>query len=147
MAEMIARDGITIAATPSRIWEVLTRSEYTRQYMFGCEPVTDWRVGSALIWRGATDGKVYVKGTLVNVMPEATFAYTTFTPNAFDNYEDKPENYTTVTLTLTDSEAGTELSVCQGDFAGIASGALRFAHTVNSWRTVLTKIKAIAESA
>jgi uncharacterized protein YndB with AHSA1/START domain len=146
MTEMIVRDSIQIAAPPSRVWEVLTKPDYTRQYMFGCDAISDWRRGSPLIWRGAEDGKVYVKGTIVDIVPDLMLRYTTFDPNAGDGYEDKPENYTTVTLELTPSEADTRLSVSQGDFSRIAGGELRFAHTVNSWQAVLTKIKEIAET-
>jgi len=145
MPEKFARDSINIGASASHVWDVLTEAEYTRQYMFGCEPVSDWHAGSPLLWRGAADGKVYVKGAIVSIVPTEILQYTTFTPNAFDNYEDKPENYTTVTLELSASGPDTTLSVSQGDFSRIASGDIRFAHTVQSWRTVLGKIKEIAE--
>jgi len=145
MSEKIARDSINISATASRVWDVLTEGDYTRQCMFGCEPVSDWHAGASLLWLGAADGKVYVKGTIVNIVPEAILQYTTFTPNAFDSYEDKPENYTTVTLDVTPAGPDTALSVSQGDFARIEGGEIRFAHTVQSWRTVLSKIKEIAE--
>ena len=145
MAEMIVRDSIDIDAPPARLWEVLIKPDYTRQYMFGCDAVSDWQAGSPLVWRGAQDGKVYVKGTIVEIDPDRLLQYTTFSPDAFDHYEDKPENYTTVTLELTPLEGATRLSVSQGDFARIASGELRFTHTVNSWQTVLKQIKEIAE--
>jgi uncharacterized protein YndB with AHSA1/START domain len=144
VAEKIVRESIAINALPSRVWDVLTRPEYTREYMFGCEPVTDWGVGSSLEWRAGE--KVYVKGTVVSIEPNERFEYTTYSPNAFDNYEDTPENYTMVTLQLKPSGDGIELLVTQGDFSRIASGDIRFAHSVNSWRSVLTKIKEIAET-
>ncbi|MCH7697670.1 MAG: SRPBCC domain-containing protein [Chloroflexi bacterium] len=144
-AEMIARDSIDIEAVPACVWEVLTKPQHTRQYMFGCDAESDWQVGSRLVWRGTQDGKVYVKGTIVQIDRDRLLQYTTFSPDAFDHYEDKPENYTTVTLELTPLEGATRLSVSQGDFAPIANGGLRFAHTVNSWKTTLAQIKEIAE--
>jgi uncharacterized protein YndB with AHSA1/START domain len=146
VAELIVQDSIEIAAAPSRVWEVLTESEYTRQYMFGCDAISDWRKGSELLWKGSADGKVYVKGTIVDIEPGRLLRYTTYSPNAFDNYEDKPENYTTVTLEMTASAASTDLSVSQGDFARIAGGELRYAHTASTWPGTLAKIKEIAES-
>ncbi len=145
MSEMIVHDSIDIDTTPARVWEVLTKPDYTRQYMFDCDAVSDWQVGSPLVWRGAKDGKVYVKGTIVEIDPDRLLQYTTFSPDAFDHYEDKSENYTTVTLELTTVEEATRLSVSQGDFARIANGEMRFTHTVNSWHTVLQQIKEIAE--
>jgi uncharacterized protein YndB with AHSA1/START domain len=145
MSELIVRDGIDISAAPSRVWEVLTKPEYTRQYMFDCEAISDWSAGSPLVWQGATDGKVYVKGAIVNIAPDSLLQYTVFSPKAPDGYEDKPENYTTVTLELTSSDGRTHLAVTQGDFSRIAAGELRYQHTVGSWQSVLAKIKEIAE--
>lgn len=56
MNELIARDRILVQATPARVWDVLTKAEYTRRYMFGCAPDTDWRAGSSLEWKGVADG-------------------------------------------------------------------------------------------
>ena len=147
MSEMIVHDSIQIDALPSRIWPLLTKPEYTRRYMFGCDAVSDWQAGSPLVWQGAQDGKVYVKGTIVEIDPERLLQYTTFSPDAFDHYEDRPENYTTVTMQLTPADGATRLSVSQGDFSRIANGELRYAHTVSSWQGVLKQIKEIAEGA
>ena len=112
--------------------------------MFGSEPVTDWKVGSPIEWTAGE--RVFVKGHIVSFEPPALLKYTTYSPNSFDNYEDIPENYTTVTLVLRPHEDGTELSVTQGDFSQIANGQVRHAHSGQSWRTVLEKIKEIAEA-
>jgi uncharacterized protein YndB with AHSA1/START domain len=44
-------DSISIDAPPIRIWDILTRPEWTEKYMFGCRTVTDWKPGSSLEWR------------------------------------------------------------------------------------------------
>lgn len=45
-----------IQTTPDRLWAALTRSEFTRQYWFGAEVRSDWKVGSpfALVMSGTT---------------------------------------------------------------------------------------------
>ncbi len=35
-----------IATTPEKLWQALTNSEFTKQYFFGSEFVSDWQVGS-----------------------------------------------------------------------------------------------------
>src|SRR5216683_2698611 len=43
-----------IETTPEKLWEALTSSEFSRQYWFGTELRTDWKVGSpfALVMNG-----------------------------------------------------------------------------------------------
>ncbi|MFC5406011.1 SRPBCC family protein [Cohnella soli] len=36
-----------IATTPEKLWEALTNGEFTEQYFFGREVVSDWKVGSS----------------------------------------------------------------------------------------------------
>jgi len=62
--ELIVEKEIKIKAPVSRIWDILTKPEWTKQYMFGCEPVTDWKPGGAILRRGSSNGAVLVKGIL-----------------------------------------------------------------------------------
>ena len=45
-----------IETTPERLWDALTKSEFTRQYWFDTEVRSDWKVGSpfALVMNGKT---------------------------------------------------------------------------------------------
>ena len=36
---------IYIKTTPEKLWEALTNSEFTRQYMWGANVESDWQVG------------------------------------------------------------------------------------------------------
>ena len=128
---------------------MLTHPDFTRQYMFGCEPITDWKPGSPLIWRGATNGIVYVKGSITKIETGQLLQYTTFNPNAADHYVDTPSNYVTVTLRLLEEKGArtqTKLSVTQGDFSLVADGERRHRDSERNWRTVLAKIKEVSEA-
>lgn len=116
--------------------------------MFGCEPVTDWKPGSPLLWRGATNGIVYVKGTIEKIQAVQVLKYTTFNPNAMDHYSDTPSNYVSVTLRLSEegrAQTQTKLSVSQGDFASVADGKRRYEDSERNWKSVLAKIKELCE--
>jgi len=113
--------------------------------MFGCELVSDLKVGSPILWRGASDAKIYVKGKIVSITPNKLLRFTTFDPNAVDKYEDIPSNYTTATYELSPREEGTLLSVTQGDYSKIVNGSKRYQDTVTGWDFVLPKIKELAE--
>jgi uncharacterized protein YndB with AHSA1/START domain len=141
--ELIVRRSIEIKAPARRIWEILTDPEHTKKYMFGCEIVSDWDIGSALIWRGAADGVVYVKGDLLALVKEKIFSFTVFDPNA--GIEDAPSNYTTVVMELIPGDDSTTLTVTQGNFTGMADAENRFLSAEAGWDMVLPRIKELAE--
>ncbi len=142
-SELTVTNSIRIDASVSRIWEVLTRPELTRQYMFGCDAVSDWVVGSPLLWRGAADGVVYVKGIVVDITPGRLLRFSVFDPNS--GLEDIPENYLFVTYELIPGDGQTLLTIIQGDFAKVANGEKRYADTLAHWDTVVLALKEVAE--
>ncbi len=142
--EMIVSDSITIDAPPSRVWETLVNPAMTRKYMFDCEALSEWEPGSPLEWKGAGDGKVYVKGMVVEIEKEKFLRYTVFDPNG--GMKDIPSNYLTVTYSLSEKGGKTQLDVSQGDYSKVENGRKRYEETVNGWGTILQKIKEIAEA-
>lgn len=139
---------ILINATPARVWDVLVNPGQTVKYMFGCVPETDWKPGSPLLWRGKFDGieMIAVKGTVTEIRPETYLAYTAIDPND-PKIPDIPENYITITYTLTPSNGHTTLSVTQGDYSKVAEGEKRYQHSVadGGWDPLLEQIRQIAE--
>ncbi|MDX1908936.1 MAG: SRPBCC domain-containing protein [Bacteroidia bacterium] len=136
---------ILIAAEPAAVWEALIQPSQTVQYMYGCEIVCDWQPGSPLLWKGAADGVIYVKGHLVAFEPEKTFSFTVFDPQG--PYADIPANYLTATYTLTPEGGATRLRVTQGDYAIVAEGAQRYedSHSQGGWGAVLEGIRQLVE--
>lgn len=146
--ELIVKNDIMINASPAEVWDALIDPEKTKVYMFGCEAISDWQVGSPLIWKGVFDGNeiVAVKGEVKTFEKEKVLAYTTIDPHA--DLEDIPENYTTVSCTLSAANDQTKLSVTQGDFANVADGERRYNDTISGggWGAILTEIKNLVES-
>lgn len=147
MDKLTAHETIEIAAAPERVWQVLTDPELTRRYMFGCVPVTDWKVGGTLSWRGTVDGqdRVFVSGDLLAVDPPSLLSYTTYDPAAAT--PDPAARRVRVICRLTSPRAGTtHLDVSQGDFTGLPDAERRFEETRSGWHTVVSEIKKLAES-
>jgi len=137
--EIILKKEITINAPVEKVWEALIKPEWTSKYMYNCDAISDWKKGSPLIWKGHEDGKIYVKGNVVDIKPENLLAFTTFDPNS--ELPDVPANYTKVTYKLTGDHGKTKLSVTDGDFAKVGDGEKRFNESQSGWHMVLNKLK------
>ncbi len=134
---------IIINADIQKVWDALINPELTKHYMFGCIPITDWKVGSSLIWRGAADNIDYVTGTVVSFVPEDTLAFTVFDPNA--GYKDIPENHLTSTYKLSSVPGGTKVHVSQGDFNKVENGEKRFIEAESGWKMALDALAKVLE--
>jgi uncharacterized protein YndB with AHSA1/START domain len=145
---LIVKNSIRINAPASKVWDALTNPAQTKKYMFGCETVSDWKVGSPLLWQANYEGKdtVFVKGEIVSIEPEKFLAYTTIDPNS--PIEDVPKNYLTVTYDLAETDGQTFLTVTQGDYTKVAEGERRYIEAYNDgqgWNPILVERKKIAE--
>lgn len=147
--QLIIKNTITINALAPKVWDALVNPAQTKKYMFGCETVSDWKVGSPLLWKGEYEGKemVFVKGILLDIQPNKLLKYTVIDPNAA--MEDIPENYLNVTYYLTDQKGQTILTVTQDGFETAADGEKRYNEVYNNgegWNPILVEIKKLVEA-
>jgi uncharacterized protein YndB with AHSA1/START domain len=59
---------IYIAATPQKVWQALTSSEFSRQYFFGQAVEVDPRIGGAYVMR-TPDGALHIGGEVIECDP------------------------------------------------------------------------------
>lgn len=149
MDKLIVENSISIHAPIDTVWDTLVNPEKTKQYMFGCETVSDWKPGTALLWRGSYEGRemVFVKGTVVAIQPPVRLTYTVIDPNAA--MPDIPDNYLNVTYGLTEQDGITTLTVSQYGFEKAADGEKRYKDVYNNgegWNPILVEIKKVAEA-
>jgi uncharacterized protein YndB with AHSA1/START domain len=147
--QLMIKNSIRINATADRVWDALTNPEQTKKYMFGCETVSDWKIGSPLLWRGNYEGDdmIFVKGHITGLEPGKFLSYTTIDPNS--DIADVPENYLTVTYDLYPENNETILTVTQGDYKKVADGEKRFQDAYNGgegWNPILVQIKKLPET-
>ena len=138
------KNSIDIHGPAAKVWNALTNPEETKKYMFGCEALSDWKVGSPLIWKGNFNGVelIAVKGVVKAFQPNRYLEYTVIDPNN-PKIPDLPENYLTVTCTLSEQGDVTSITVTQGDYNTVAQGAERYKHSVDGggWQPILEAIK------
>jgi uncharacterized protein YndB with AHSA1/START domain len=149
MAEpLIIKNSITINAPAATVWDALVNPEKTKQYMFGCETVSEWTPGSELLWKGTYEGNemVFVKGEILQIQPEKFLEYTAIDPNS--DIDDTSENYLRVTYELIPVGEQTILNVTQGDYSTVADGERRYQDSYNNgegWNPILVEIKKLVE--
>ncbi len=143
------KNSIDIHVPASKVWKALTDPEETKKYMFGCEALSDWKVGSPLIWKGNFNGVelIAVKGVVKAFRPNQYLEYTVIDPNN-QKIPDLPENYLTVTCELAEQNGVTTLTATQGDYHTVAEGADRYQHSVEGggWQPILDAIKRQVEA-
>jgi uncharacterized protein YndB with AHSA1/START domain len=140
---------IAIQAPAAKVWDALVNPQQTKKYMYGCETVSDWKVGSELLWKGMHEGKemIFVKGEIVELIPEKLLKYTAIDPNS--NIDDTSENYLTVTYNLRREGNQTIFTVTQGDYSKVADGERRYKDSYNNgegWNPILQQIKSLVEN-
>jgi uncharacterized protein YndB with AHSA1/START domain len=146
MAGLFIRKKVDVNASAQTLWSVLTENKFIPQYMFGCIAETDWKPGSQLLWKGAADGKLYVKGHVVAVDAPHRLEYTVIDPNN-PAIPDIPENYLTMIYEVKQNgDKSSTLEIIQGDYAKVAQGQKRYEETQQGDDYILGKIKELAES-
>ena len=123
-----------IDTTPEKLWEALTNTEFMKQYWFGSDFETDWKVGSA-IKETQQNGQPGFQGEILKFEPPRVLAYTFYgqaegEPVTRVTFELKPQGET-VRLTTTHEgyEAGSK------DYKSISEG----------WAAILSSLKTFLE--
>ncbi|MEO0583290.1 MAG: SRPBCC domain-containing protein [Bacteroidota bacterium] len=138
---MIIRKTVEFKARKEQVWDLLTNPEMTKQYMFGCEVLSEWTIGSPIIWKGKTeDGQeiIYVKGAITAIEKGESVSFTMLDPNM--GMEDIPENYADLTYEVAKSESGTTFRLTQ-DFEGTAKAEKRYEESLGGWDMIIDLMK------
>lgn len=146
----IVSNQIIINAPRETVWDWMVSGDKTKQYMFGCETVSDWEPGSPLLWVGEYEGKemTFVSGFILQIEEPELLSYGVIDPNA--SYEKTLVNHLRVTYVLEQKGDGTLLSVFQDGFEEAADGEKRFIEVSNNglgWQPLLDEIKRLIEGA
>src|SRR5258706_11981704 len=132
--------GININASAGKVWEALTTPSIIKQYFFGTNAISDWKVGSPLIFKGTWEGKKYEdKGMILDKIPQKLFRYSYW--SSMSGIEDKRENYVTITYQLSESDNQTMLTVTQENIPDEKTKK----HSEENWNKVLRELRQLLE--
>jgi len=133
---------LVIEAPAVRVWAVLTEPTLVKQWQYGSDLITDWRVGGDIRFRSAWNGQVFEQwGTIQEVVPYRRIRYSLFAPAP--GREDRPENYFVMTYHLDEHQGATTLTFEMDDNRP-PDGTTASADDGGS--SVLAALKAVAEA-
>lgn len=135
-----AHASVEIKANPARVWQGLTDPGLVRQYFFGVEVVSDWKVGGTLRYRGEWEGQPFEDwGEILALEPGKLLHTTYFSP--LTGQEDVPENYMRITYALEEHNGGTLLKVTQENCRSEQARD----DSEKNWKLVLDGLKTLLE--
>ena len=136
VGNLIARASTSIIAPSDKIWKALVDPVAIKKYMFGTTVVSDWRVGSSIVWKGEWQGKPYEdKGKILQLSTGHLMQY-----NHVSGPPGKEESHI-VTIELTPDRNHTHLVLTQD---GSATEESRV-HSEKNWEKMLAELKKYVE--
>jgi uncharacterized protein YndB with AHSA1/START domain len=128
-----------IKAPIEKVWDALTNPEIVKQYFFGSNQETDWKVGSPVLWTGEYEGTTYVdKGVVLEFLPNKKLSFSYL--SSWNGLEDKPENYLLVSYDVKSTGTGTELIIIQSNYDDEKAK-----HSTENWAVVIGGLKKLVE--
>lgn len=105
---------VKIKASLHKVWDILTKPEYVKQWQYGSELITAWKVGSDIRFKTEWEGKIFEQwGKVLVVRQNELIKYSLFAPRP--DLADKPENYFEMSYVLTADNGQTKLEIIQID--------------------------------
>ncbi len=128
-----------IKAPIEKVWEALTDAKIVKQYFFGSNQETEWKVGSPIRFWGEYEGQKYEdKGEVLEYDPNKKLAFSYL--SSWNNLPDEPDNYLYVSYEVKEVPQGTELSITQSNY-----DEEKAKHSQQNWGTVIDGLKKIVE--
>ncbi len=139
--DLIVAKSIIINTSVIKVWNVLTKPELIKEFLFGTETITTWKIGSEVIFQGEYNGIKYKDhGIVLENIENEKLSYSYW--SNFSGLEDKPENYSIIIYSfkrINNNE--TEFTWTQQGY----SSEENYQHSKSGIDELLNTIKNIAE--
>lgn len=131
-------ESVMIQSSPAAVWRALTDPATIERFMWGTHATSDWNIGSPVTFEGVYQGKPYQdKGVILESEKEKRLKYTFLS----GTNEDRPENYSVITYTLSGGGNETLMTVTQEG----ANDEKALEHSRQGWNSILKNLKALLE--
>ena len=131
---------VFIRAPREKVWDAITKPEFTRQYFFGSEPASTWKAGDRLLWTEAETGRALVDGKVIECDRPRRLVHTWIV-----RYDDElaTEAASRVTWELEETGGVTKLTAIHDEFP---SGSRVYDNVAGGWPLVLSGLKTLVET-
>lgn len=138
-SNLTAQVSIDFNAPKARVWKALTDPADIKQYFFGTNLITEWKIGGPIRFVGEWEGKSYEdKGTVLKFEPESILQYNYW--SSMSGKEDKPVNYQTITYRVTEKDGLTNVQILQD---GVTEETRE--HSEQNWKMMFEEIRRLVE--
>ncbi|MGO8693434.1 MAG: SRPBCC domain-containing protein [Rectinemataceae bacterium] len=136
----VASTSIAIDAKAEKVWNALVNPDLIRQYLYGTQAISEWKVGSPIVYRGEWEGKHYEdKGTILELIPNKSLVTSYW--SSFSGREDKPENYLRVSCHIAEAGGESTLTITTENNPSREAAD----QAASNWATVLGTLKKLLE--
>jgi uncharacterized protein YndB with AHSA1/START domain len=140
MDTLTLKTTITFEAPIEKVWQGITDPAIVKQYFFGTNLKSDWKVGGRITFSGEWEGHKYEDGgTIIEIDPPKLLKYTYW--SSMSGTEDTPENYNNITQELSEDNGVTTLVITQ---EGVKNQEAK-EHSEQNWKSVFEGLKKIIE--
>lgn len=141
LPENVVQKQMAVNAPAERLWDVLTKPEMIKHWLFGTNTESDWKAGSTISFSGEWNGNTYKdKGIVLQFIPLQVFQFSYW--SSFSGLPDMAENYSIITFRITQKDNAPLLILTQSNFAKTEM----YEHADKNWDESLAIIKKLSEN-
>ncbi|MBV9100016.1 MAG: SRPBCC domain-containing protein [Candidatus Dormibacteraeota bacterium] len=131
---------VFIRASRDKVWDAITKPEFTRRYFFGSEPASNWAPGDRLRWTENGSGRELVDGEIIECSPPSRLVHTWIV-----QYDESmtAEGPSRVTWELEENDGVTRLTAVHDQFP---AGSRVYDSVAGGWPLVLSGLKTLVET-
>lgn len=140
MEKLKVNTEINFKAPAAKVWQGLTDPAMVKEYFFGTNLESSWKVGEPITFSGEWDGNKYQdKGTILDIDPGKFVKYSYW--SSMGGTEDKPENYANITYSLAEKDGETKLTITQDNVKNQEAKE----HSEQNWKGVFEELRKMIE--
>lgn len=131
---------VYIRAPQEKVFDALTKPEFTRRYFFGSEPKSTWKSGARLLWTEHGTGRELVDGEVIEYDRPRRLVHSWIV-----KYDDAltAEGPSRVTWELEETAGVTKVTAIHDDFP---MGSKVYDNVAGGWPLVLSGLKTLVET-
>ena len=131
---------VYIRAPQAKVWDAITKPEFTHRYLYDSEPHSTWKPGARLLWTEHGTGHELVDGEVIEFDKPNRFVFSWIVKYDPELTAEGPSR---VTYELSEKDGLTKVTVIHDDFP---AGSKVYDNVAGGWPYVLSGLKTLMET-